>query len=317
MKKHVSVLIPTWNGRHLLEKYLADNCEILDHETDRWEIVIIDNESTDGTVDWLKKTWGHDQRIHVIALAKNLGFGPANNIGLETVQFPLTFMLNNDVRLVPGSIKPLYAVMGSDTFAAFPWQKVIGKTATVFGGCGVKFHFGMYRYGDQFGGDFLPQYKPRPSWYAQAAAAIFDTNKLRQLGGFASHYSPAYWEDVDLSHRAWQRGWTVISVPSPAVDHWHESTAKTIPHWRLQALQERNWWLLHWTNLRQARFWWRHFAWLGVNLIRETSQKPAAPLGLLWALWYIPHVVVFRSRQVVVRNDQAIIVAACATATRR
>jgi GT2 family glycosyltransferase len=314
MNNSVSVLIPTWNGRSLLEKYLANNLIILDKESAEWEVIVVDNGSTDGTVEWLGTAFSRPLkagRLRIIALPENRGFGPALNIGLAAVRHPYTYLLNNDIALTDGSLAPLFPPLQRDrVFATYPWQRVRhGDSAVTYAGCPLAFRRGYYRAGTQFGGDFSAQTVPQPGWYASGAAALFHTDKLRELGGFCPLLSPAYFEDTDLSHRAWQRGWHILSVPTPPVDHWHESTATRFPRYALQVIQQRNFFFYQWVNIHDRRYWLLHFFWLPVNLVRDSLRSPATLSGFWQALRRAGEVRAFRMQQTVRRTDRQVIAA--------
>jgi GT2 family glycosyltransferase len=67
-------------------------------------------------------------------------------------------------------------------------------------------------------------FQPGPTAWASGGSAIFDREKWLQLGGFDLDFAPMYWEDVDLSYRARQRGWQVWFEPRSIVYHRHETT---------------------------------------------------------------------------------------------
>ena len=304
-KNSVSVLIPTWNGRSLLEKYLAKNIEALKGEVAIFEIIIIDNGSSDGTIEYLKQEFS--EQIKVISLSRNFGFGYALNQGIKVAAYPYIYLLNNDLLITKGSLSVLFAYFekNEQLFSAYPWQRVIHKgKETVYGGTDFCYKRGFFRQKLLFGGDFSEQKTARASWYASGAAALFSKEKLLAIDGFNLLYSPAYFEDTDLSHRAWSRGWPVLSVPTPPVDHWHESTASRIPKWRLQSLQQRNLFIYHWCNIHDASYWLKHLAWLPANLVDQTRRVKVTPIGFLWALTYIPKIIRLRKKQVVVTPDK-------------
>src|SRR5688572_26142962 len=66
-----SVVIPNWNGRDLLEKYLPSVIQAMEGHTDN-EIVVVDNGSTDGSADFVEKTF---PSVRVLRLPRNEGFG--------------------------------------------------------------------------------------------------------------------------------------------------------------------------------------------------------------------------------------------------
>ena len=55
--------------------------------------------------------------------------------------------------------------------------------------------------------------------YGSGGCSLFDTRKLRQLGGLLETYEPAYVEDLDLGFRGWQRGWPTVFAAGARVEH--------------------------------------------------------------------------------------------------
>ena len=72
-----SVVIPNWNGRDLLAKYVPSIIEALRGHPDN-EIIVVDNGSEDGSADFLRE---HFPSVRVLALERNLGFGGGSNAG--------------------------------------------------------------------------------------------------------------------------------------------------------------------------------------------------------------------------------------------
>ena len=88
---NLSVVIPSWRGKRLLEAYLPSVLEATDcfgrrsgHKT---EIVIVEDAGGDGTVDWLAKHYAG--RIKVVEHARNLGFCAACQTGFESARYPI------------------------------------------------------------------------------------------------------------------------------------------------------------------------------------------------------------------------------------
>jgi glycosyltransferase involved in cell wall biosynthesis len=77
--------------------------------------------------------------------------------------------------------------------------------------------------------------------YGSGGCSLYDTARLRALGGVDKTYAPAYVEDLDLGYRAWQRGWPTVYVAGAQVEHRHRATTSryyTEP--QLSAILERN-----------------------------------------------------------------------------
>src|SRR3989338_7282234 len=90
MEKRISVIIPNYNGKYLLEKNLPSvvkNCSGCD-------IIVVDDASTDGSVELLKHKF---KKVRIVRLNKNIGFAAAANLGVEKAKSPLVLLLNSDV----------------------------------------------------------------------------------------------------------------------------------------------------------------------------------------------------------------------------
>ena len=101
----LSVIIVSWNVRSLLDGCLESLRPWLNHESAGAsapaEIIVMDNASSDGTVAWLRTAW---PQVQVLASAKNLGFGRANNAGLARARGEWLLLLNPDTVVQPGAV---------------------------------------------------------------------------------------------------------------------------------------------------------------------------------------------------------------------
>src|SRR5215510_13406516 len=90
-----SVVIPNWNGRGLLEKYIPSVIEALAGNPAN-EILVVDNGSTDGSAQFLRE---HFPQVNVLALPENLGFGGGSNAGFRAAKNDIVVLLNSDMRV--------------------------------------------------------------------------------------------------------------------------------------------------------------------------------------------------------------------------
>lgn len=258
----ISVIIPTYNGVELLKQNLPAVFRSL---RDKDEVVIVDDASSDPTVDWFwqqfsPKTWKKKirgktfttlrgsiqlprKKINVVLLKnrKNLRFAKAVNAGVLNSKHTIVFLLNNDVS---------------------PHAKCVEQAVPHFSDTSV-FGVGCLEFEDTSTADAqntpqLPKivHVPRnkvvggkntlffrrglfqharaenfsfgETGWVSGGSGFFDKKKWLSLGGFDPDYYPAYWEDIDLSYRARKRGWKVLFEPLSQVDHNHESTNKTV-----------------------------------------------------------------------------------------
>src|SRR4030042_683779 len=104
----ISVVVLNWNGVKVLEKCLKS----LMLQTFRpLETIVVDNASTDGSVDFIKNRYPN---IKLIVNERNLGFGGGNNVGILSSEGRYIMMLNNDTRLDPKCIEELKGSLEKD-----------------------------------------------------------------------------------------------------------------------------------------------------------------------------------------------------------
>ena len=216
----ISVVIPSRNGRALLERMLPGLVQELKGYAS--EIIVVDNGSSDGTGDYLSNEY-FDVRVQLST--EPLSFARAVNRGMRAARFSRTLLLNNDMVLHPGFFAPLLAAFGAvpDLFCA---------TAQIF------FPEGQRR--EETGKAVMPEF-PAEGFpvrcdvplsgedqsyvlYGSGGCSLLDSAKAAALGGFDEIYEPAYVEDLDLGFRAWQLGWPTVFVAGSAVTHDHRAT---------------------------------------------------------------------------------------------
>jgi glycosyltransferase involved in cell wall biosynthesis len=105
----VSIVIPTWRGRHLLEAFLPSVLEAAEAYraagNGEIELVIVDDAGGDDTPAWLQSHYA--DRVRMVVHERNRGFSAACQTGFEHSRFPIALLLNNDVRLVKSCIAPM------------------------------------------------------------------------------------------------------------------------------------------------------------------------------------------------------------------
>ena len=98
-----TVVIPNWNGKDLLEKYLPSVIAALASNPGN-EILVVDNGSTDGSAAFVRERF---PRVNVLALPENLGFGGGSNAGIRAARNDIVVLLNSDMRVAPDFLAPL------------------------------------------------------------------------------------------------------------------------------------------------------------------------------------------------------------------
>lgn len=181
-----------------------------------FSVILVDNGSHDGSVDFVKK---NHPDVQVIALNTNAGFAAANNAALRAIETPYAALLNNDA--VPDSqwLQHLVDALATHPEAGFAASKmlfydnpnIIDRAGDAYTTAGVGFLRGSGNPIDKF---------DKEEWVfgASAGAALYRTAMLQNIGLFDEEFFLLY-EDVDLSFRAQLKGYKCLYVPEAIVYH--------------------------------------------------------------------------------------------------
>src|SRR3954463_665600 len=118
-RRGASVVIPNWNGRDLLEKYLPSVLEAMGDN----EVIVVDNGSTDGSTAFVSERF---PSVKVLALPANLGFGGGSNAGFRAASNDVVVLLNSDMRVEPDFLAPLLAGFTDELVFAVSCQIYLG-----------------------------------------------------------------------------------------------------------------------------------------------------------------------------------------------
>ena len=253
-KKKVSVVIPNYNGKHLLEKFLPS---VLSALRDGDELIIADDCSPDDSVSWLIKkfklklvkrsfkkneipenhnpnmydlkfklyanwvTINSSKKIRVLLVSQlvNLRFGATANVGVVMAQNEYIFLLNSDVKVTSGVVDQLLTHFSDDqVFAVGCLEYERTKKGEKSGKNVLWFDKGFFKHSK------AKDFTTGNTAWASGGSGMFNRSKWLEIGGFDKLYYPAYWEDIDLSFRAIKRGWKVLFDEKAVVFHVHETT---------------------------------------------------------------------------------------------
>jgi O-antigen biosynthesis protein len=269
----LSVIILNWNGQNLLEECLPSVVEALKIYQDDSEIIVVDNGSSDGSVEFVKTKFIN---VSVLALDKNYGFGEGNNAGVEKARGDIIILLNNDMLVDKNFIKPLIDGFEEDTFAIGcqiyfqDKDKKREETGKTF----AYWDQGTIRYLHQDVTELDYSRKYIPVFWGSGGAVAYDRKKILELGGFRKIYSPAYAEDTDISYRAWKRGWKVYFAPESIVFHKHRaSSTKRFSKNDIEILTRRNHLFFIWSNVSSKRMLTEHMLGCLFRLIKTVFTK--------------------------------------------
>jgi GT2 family glycosyltransferase len=113
MSVEISVIIPNWNGRTYLQKCLGS---LRNQEFSDFEVIVVDNGSTDGSVEFLHR---HFPETKVIPFGENKGFSKAVNEGIRQAKGGYFLLLNNDIEADPRLFRQLHDTVARSGEADF------------------------------------------------------------------------------------------------------------------------------------------------------------------------------------------------------
>lgn len=237
----VSVLIVVYGGGALVIDAVES---LVEHTKQPFEVIVVDNNSRDDSVARIRDGVSG---LTLIEESTNLGFGGGCNRAAQAARAPMICMLNPDARVTAGWLEPLLALATDPRVGAVAPALLRGDGTLQEAGAMVD-HWG---YTGPVGTRGFGEEVPMPSTrvvvdYASAACLLMRTNVFRDLHGFDPAYRLAYYEDVDLCFRLWERQLQVWAEPASQVVHlgggtvtpvvsqalWHHNRSVFLHRWR-------------------------------------------------------------------------------------
>ncbi len=214
----VSIVIVTYNSSKYIDNLLKS---ILSSDYEDYEVIVVDNNSSDRTLEVLENYRKHMRRLRIIRLRKNVGFPKACNIGATASKGEYLFFLNPDTIVSNNTISELAGILDNNPMVGVVQPKIL---------LGDRLHIdSLGGYMDVLGhgyhkGRGLHVYVDMSNelieiFYATFAAAMVRRKLYYQLGGLRNEYF-LYNEDLDFCWRVWLRGYRVVYDPNTYVIHF-------------------------------------------------------------------------------------------------
>ncbi|WP_019628290.1 glycosyltransferase family 2 protein [Thioalkalivibrio sp. AKL10] len=209
----VTVIIVNWNSGRLLQQCLE---ALSKQSVTPSSILVVDNASTDGSIDNLRES----ENVTVKRADINLGFAAGNNWAIEACSTEFIALLNPDAFPAPGWLEELLnAAERSPEAAAFASRMIQHDEPEFLDGAGDAYHVTGLFWRIGHGRKPSPAtLHPRPVFSACAGAALYRRQAVREAGGFDEDFF-CYGEDVDLGFRLRLSGHTVLYVPKAIAYH--------------------------------------------------------------------------------------------------
>ena len=240
----ISVVIPERGGVEMLSQCLTKLTIALKQIVEPSEVIVVVNGCEIGGYSKLQESFPHIRWIHEM---RPLGFTTAVLRGLRETRFGAVYLLNSDmllerdalVSLMPWRLPHIFAISSQIFFQeANRRREETGWTfITVASGMPCPRH------------EAPTSTMVRGTVYAGAGSALYHANLLKQLLPGSLPFNPFYWEDTDLSVRAWRLGYEVLVCPASVAWHKHRATvARYYSAGEVKRVFERNRWLFKLRN---------------------------------------------------------------------
>jgi len=240
-KKSISIVIPNYNGKTLLQTYLPSTLVAIEQADTDYEIIIVDDCSKDDSVQFIRTNYPD---IKIVVNPVNKGFSYTCNQGINSSVNELIMLLNSDVKLSPAYFKHQWSYFEhEDTFG------VMGRIIDM-DGHQVQDAARMPKFnGFKLKTDFFYYNKSHVdayTYYLSGANALIDAAKLKRIGGFFELFSPFYYEDAELGVRAWRLQWKCYYEHRAVCEHQISATTKNYDtRQRIKSIYFRNRYYMH------------------------------------------------------------------------
>ncbi|MBI2011858.1 glycosyltransferase family 2 protein [Candidatus Daviesbacteria bacterium] len=270
-KQDASVIIPNWNGLEFIKNCL-NSLKTQTFKT--FEIIVVDNGSTDGSVDFIKKNYPY---IIIIELKKNTGFAFAVNRGIEKSRGEYVILLNNDTEVDKFCIGKLVEIAKKYPQVSFIAAKILNYyKRNILDSTGD--YIDEVGHADNIGRGEKDSKKysiAGPIFLATAGGCLIKKEAFKKVGLLDEDYF-MYFEDVDWCFRAQLLGLKGWYEPKAIIYHINKASANRIKPF-VEYLQFRN---MTMTILKDfpkglilQRMNWLRIFWVNINTVRYFATQ--------------------------------------------
>ncbi len=219
-KIDLSIIIVSFNTKKLLDDCLNSIFQSLKDTQIRYEVIVVDNNSTDGSLDLIERKYA---KVKLVKNKQNLGFGAANNQGVAVAAGETILLLNSDIRVINRSIELLYEKFMREKEEMIVGGKLFNFTGTPQPSCGPAYTLPNIILALFFKGDYLnlTRYSPNKDQqvdWIMGACMMLRKATFTTLGGFDTGIF-MYMEEIDLLYRAKKQGIKVKYFHEPRFYH--------------------------------------------------------------------------------------------------
>jgi N-acetylglucosaminyl-diphospho-decaprenol L-rhamnosyltransferase len=211
-----TVVIPTLDARDLLRDALRS----LGAQTAHHEVIVVDNASTDGTVEMVAEEFPH---VRLVRNEQNLGFGGAVNRGAAEAETSVLVLVNNDVVCEPEFIERICQPFAQTSVGMVAGVLVQAAAPGRIDSAGIEVDPTLRSFDYLWDRPLTELRRATDPLGPCGGAAAYRLSAFREAGGFDDAFF-AYWEDVDLALRLRVAGWECRLAPDARALHRHGAT---------------------------------------------------------------------------------------------
>ncbi|HBH46746.1 MAG: hypothetical protein A2445_05145 [Candidatus Jacksonbacteria bacterium RIFOXYC2_FULL_44_29] len=239
----LAISLLNYNTKNLVKQCVKN---IVESPTNlKYEIIIADNHSTDGSVEFIKKKiLPLYPQVKLAVSATNRGFGGGHNFALEKTTAPYILIINPDITVLGDSLTQLHNFLASDHSRGIVAPKLIYPDLTTQSSCHPwpKFLTPLYRrtflgqtpWGKKelirYDMQYFDYQTPRQVDWLVGACLLIKKEVWDKIGGFDQRFF-LYYEDVDLCRKCASAGYQVWYYPEVKMIHYHKRLSAQKPWW--------------------------------------------------------------------------------------
>jgi GT2 family glycosyltransferase len=248
-KPECSCVMVSWHAKAALKESLPALHRAVRKEGGNHEIiVVVDFEVGEDTEEYVRANF---PSVRILTTDRPLYFARATRLGIRAATRDIVVLVDNDVIVDEDFLAPLieglreprtFGVASCVRESSDSHQQETGLTRMSFHGRGIYWKHEPILAKEQKA-DFV-----EVSWLHREAYA-FDRRKFHTVGNFDDLYDPVYFEDADLSWRAWRFGWKCLLATKSSVSHQHRRAVPEAGRAFLQTIVQRNSYIFVWKNI--------------------------------------------------------------------
>lgn len=223
----ISIIIPSFNTRRLLKKCLLSIYKSLERSYIKYEIIVVDNASTDGSFEMVKDKF---PKVNIIKNKNNIGYGKANNQAEKLANGKYILFLNSDIKAQDIAIEKLYKFISKNSEVKIAGGKLLNPDKTSQPSCGPFYSLPvafavLFLRGDKFR---LTRYSPNKvkvvDWLS-GACIMMEKKVFEKVGKFDESIF-MYMEEVEFLYRAKKLGYNAYFYPEARFVHFGAASSK-------------------------------------------------------------------------------------------